>query len=573
MVHVIRACGVRRLASLAVLCASATATQAQSTADIERDAAQQRRASEREAAQAQRLQPSADVHLKGPAARPDRPLPADEKPCFPIRSVTIEGWPFRTLPALARALSGPNGDDAPEGRCLGAQGVDVLLQRVQNELVAEGYITTRVLAQPQNLSDGALVLSVIPGRIRGLVIEGGEAASPGLRAALPAAPGDLLNLRDIEQALENLKRVPTVDADIEIRPGAQPGESDLVVKLQRARPLRLQASLDDSGSKSTGRYQAGVTFSFDNPLGLNDLFYVGFTGGFLDKGQQGTEGQTAHYSLPYGYWLLGLSASSNRYHQRVAGLTQDYTYRGDSASTELKLSRLVHRDATRKTTLSAKLFQRQSHNFIDDTEVEVQHRSVGGWEAALSHRAAWGSTSLDLNLAYKRGTGAFHALPSPEQEFGEGTSRFGLVTADATLGGAFSWAGREWRYSSAWRAQFNRTPLTPQDRFAIGGRYTVRGFDGERSLSADHGWTWRNELGSPVLQPGIEAYLGLDVGAVGGPSGSHLAGHSLAGAVLGLRGGLPSRLQFDLTLGRGLHAPAGFATSSLVTTFSLMQSW
>ncbi len=38
-------------------------------------------------------------------------------------------------------------------------------------------------------------------------------------------------------------------------------------------------------------------------------------------------------------------------------------------------------------------------------------------------------------------------------------------------------------------------PLTQQDKLSIGGRYTVRGFDGELSLSGEKGWLWRNELG------------------------------------------------------------------------------
>ena len=41
-----------------------------------------------------------------------------------------------------------------------------------------------------------------------------------------------------------------------------------------------------------------------------------------------------------------------------------------------------------------------------------------------------------------------------------------------------------------------REPVTldAQDRFAIGGRYTVRGYDGEASLSAERGWLLRNDL-------------------------------------------------------------------------------
>jgi len=45
---------------------------------------------------------------------------------------------------------------------------------------------------------------------------------------MPMAQGDLLNIRDIEQGLENLKRVPTADANIELQPGEAMGETDVV---------------------------------------------------------------------------------------------------------------------------------------------------------------------------------------------------------------------------------------------------------------------------------------------------------------------------------------------------------
>lgn len=38
------------------------------------------------------------------------------------------------------------------------------------------------------------------------------------------------------------------------------------------------------------------------------------------------------------------------------------------------------------------------------------------------------------------------------------------------------------------------TPLTSPDMFSIGNRWTVRGFDGERTLTASHGWYIRNDI-------------------------------------------------------------------------------
>ncbi|MCW3236617.1 ShlB/FhaC/HecB family hemolysin secretion/activation protein [Escherichia coli] len=43
-------------------------------------------------------------------------------------------------------------------------------------------------------------------------------------------------------------------------------------------------SLDDSGTRSTGRYLGGITFSLDNPFSLSDLLYVSATHNFPHYG-------------------------------------------------------------------------------------------------------------------------------------------------------------------------------------------------------------------------------------------------------------------------------------------------
>lgn len=539
-------------------------------------AQEQRRAQERERALREQLLPAPDVRLQGKPAPGQGRLPGSELPCFAIQAVNLrgEGDTPRQFDWLLDTMAGPDGDDSPVGRCLGAQGINLVLKRAQDALLARGFVTSRILAEPQDLKSGMLTLTVLPGRIRAIRFAPGGSAHGNAWNALNVAPGAVLNLRDIEQALENFKRVPTAEADIQIEPAELPGQSDLVVSYKQALPFRLSLSADDGGSKSTGKYQGGVTLSVDNPLALNDLLYVsvnGDLGGGLD-GERGTGGSTAHYSVPFGYWLIGATASSSRYRQSVAGLNQTYVYRGTSSNAELKLSRLVYRDAVRKTTVALSAFRRTSNNYIDDTEIEVQQRKVGGWQVALNHREFIGQSTLDTTLAYKRGTGAFHSLPAPEEAFGEGTSRFKLITLEASLNVPFQAVGQKLRYNASARVQGNRSPLTPQDRFAIGGRYTVRGFDGESSLVAERGWLLRNDLGLALGSSGQELYAGLDHGEVSGPSAEFLSGRRLTGAVLGLRGNFKA-MSYDLFVGRPINKPEGFITASTTAGISLNYSF
>jgi len=559
------------VASVVVSLIASTSVFAQSSASDELLRQQER---ERQLRLQQEQVP--DVRLQEPVAPAAILLPQNESPCFQIGRVNLVGEAAERFQFAVQSVV--VGDDTPIGKCLGANGINLVMTRVQNAIVGKGFVTSRVLAAPQDLSSGELTLTVFPGRVRDIRFAPNTDPRGTKWNAIPIRSGDILNLRDIEQGLENFKRVPTASADIKIEAaegeGAQPGQSDLVISYQQSFPFRVSVSVDDSGSKSTGKYQGGLTLSYDNWWTLNDLFYVSVNHdlGGGDHGARGTRGGTVHYSVPFGYWTLSTTATRYRYFQSVAGLNQTYVYSGTSSSNDLRLSRIVYRDAQRKTTMSVRAYLKESDNFIDDTEVETQRRRTAGWELGVAHREFLGANTLDLNLTYRHGTGAFDALTAPEDAFGEGASRPKVWNADVSLSVPFQLAQQNLRYLGALRAQWNETPLVPQDRFAIGGRYSVRGFDGAMILSADRGWTLRNDVGLILGGSGQELYLGLDYGEVGGQSSQYLVGTKLAGTVLGLRGGILGG-SYDIFVGQPIKKPDGFRTANTTAGFSLNWSY
>lgn len=544
---------------------------------IDRAAQEQLLQQEREHQLREQQQISPDVRLPTPAF-PSESLvyPDHEAPCFTIDRITLTGESAVKFQFALSAVT--RSEDPAIGRCLGAQGINVTMSRVQNAMIARGFVTSRVLAAPQDLNSGLLQLTVIPGKVSEVRFAEGVTARATKWNAVPIQPGDILNLRDIEQGLENLKRVPTAGVDIQIEPAdgpdALPGESDVVIQYQQRFPFRLTVSADDAGFDSTGKYQAGVTLSGDNLLMLNDLFYVNYNHdlGGGESGKRGSDGQSIHYSLPVGYWLFGFTSSNYDYHQAVSGINQSYLYSGRSENSDIKASRLIYRNAINKTYLSLRGFLRKSSNYIDDTEIEVQRRRTAGWEIGFNQIWYLGRSLLDYSLAYKRGTGALNALKAPEENFDEGTSRMQILTAELGFGLPFTiqspWGEQSLHYSTQIRGQYNFTPLSPQDRFSIGNRYTVRGFDGKLSLSGDNGWFVRNELSTLISNTGQAVYWGIDYGEVGGQSSDLLLGKQLAGTVLGLRGGYKG-FSYDLFVGKALKKPKGFETAKTTAGFNV----
>lgn len=70
---------------------------------------------------------------------------------------------------------------------------------------------------------------MIPGRISEIVIVDNDIN----KWVLPFSEGDILNIRDVEQGLENIQRTPEVDVKINIVPGTKNGTSKLVINTQR----------------------------------------------------------------------------------------------------------------------------------------------------------------------------------------------------------------------------------------------------------------------------------------------------------------------------------------------------
>jgi len=512
--------------------------------------------------------PTPDVRLSPPASSFGRITFEKETPCFRIDKVELSGQQAlpHWLPLQRLARQG-------EGHCLGGKGINQLMSVLQNRLIDHGYVTSRVLAPNQDLTRGTLSLVILPGYVRDVKRSADSNRWLTLYTAFPAHAGNLLDLRDIEQGLENLQRLPTVQASMEVAPGEQPGESDIVVQWQQRKMWRLGASLDDSGSIATGRYQGGATLSVDNPFSLSDLFYISGTRSLKTGSDKGSKNITAHYSVPFGYWMLGATTSDYDYHQTVAGLNQDYLYSGKRKNLSVQLSRVLHRSGTQKTSVSWDVLTSESRNYVEDTEVEVQHRKTSAWRLGLSHRHYIGQSTLDAGISYQRGTRWFGAIPAPEEYSGDVPGKSKIVTLNAGLDIPFELAGESFRYNVQYQRQMSSRPLTPQDEFSIGGRWTVRGFDGERNLSASRGWYVRNDLAWRTPLPQQEFYLGADYGEVGGTSSAGLLiGKHLAGGVAGLRGNI-FNTGYDFFAGVPFSRPDGFKTSSYTLGFSLNWSY
>ncbi len=567
--------------ALIVLVSLSSLSNAQ-TVDLNAESERQLRLQEqRQQLREEQLRTTPDVRLDLPQAPSLDVIPLDESPCFVINDITLteaDGSkpPLPFLKALKQILNTRLKPKAPRGllgHCYGAQGINVIMSRLQNNIIKRGYVTTRIVAGPQELKTGVLKLTVISGRIGQIHLRSPEGSRPPLKALLPFRAGELLNLRHIEQALEDLKRLPSASVDIKIIPseveGAIAGQSDLVVLWEQGRPWRVNVSIDNSGSEATGVYQGTTSFALDNALRLNDTFNfsVGSDIGGARPGNGGTRSFSLNYSFPVGLWRVSINANRFDFFQTVEGVFEDFRFTGTSRGFGGGLSRLVYRDSVRKIDAGIDFWTRRSNNFIEDAEILSQRRRTGGYELRTTYREFIGRSTLSGSVSYRRGTGLNDAIDAPEELSGTGDARAAIIRANLSWTTPFQVANQSLRYSTQFRGQWNRDPLTSQDRFSLGSNITIRGTDGENTLSGERGWLIRNDVELQTPYPNQWLYVGLDYGYINSNT-EDLPRDWLAGSAIGVKG-FYRKVSYDVSLVAPINAPEGFDIDRPAIFFSL----
>nr|WP_277405187.1 ShlB/FhaC/HecB family hemolysin secretion/activation protein [Achromobacter xylosoxidans] len=530
----------------------------------------QRRQEQELDAQRARAAERPDV-LSAPAApaAPDGVLVLPtESPCFTVAKVA---WDGPAPPATVRRAS-----EGVLGQCVGGQGLQALQAHLMARLIDRGLITARVLVPEQSLAGGTLTLRYVPGRISGVKSDG----APGWwRTALPTWPGGEVNQRDLDQALENIRRLGgQADASIDVAPGPELGDSDIIIKPGTGKRWHAYVGGDNAGMESTGKNQVNAGLTLDSPLFLYDQLSVSWNSNAdLRNNDAGSRAASINYSIPFGYWTLFAGASKSRYRQTVAGFEEPIVYGGTSKQIEAGVSVVPYRGASYKGTAMLKFLRKRASSTLNDIDIEVQRRDVVGYEFSYGHRQYIDQMVLDLGGGVRGTLPQFSDQPGYVYGDPDWNGRSTILTANAGLYLPFKVAGQQLAYQANWQIQHAKTPIVPADYFTIGNRYAVRGFDGQMTLAAEDGWTLRNDLSLNLGNLGQQLYTGLDAGRVGGPSAEYLASRTLVGAVAGLRGriAIPGaanavNASYDLSAGWPLKKPDNLKTQSTVFAATLM---
>ncbi|MFE8149891.1 ShlB/FhaC/HecB family hemolysin secretion/activation protein [Brenneria goodwinii] len=437
-------------------------------------------------------------------------------------------------------------------QCINVNKINQLIHDVSNWYIERGYITSRAFIAEQDLSDGILTIDILEGRLEYIKIN--NESTRVLKQVFPGLEGEILNLRDIEQGMEQLNRMPTQQVSIEILPGSRPGYSIVNLTRKKQLPLTGNISFDNSGQKSTGQQQLNGALWADDILGIADQWFI--SGGHSSEFSDGNHADNLQtgVSLPYGYWTLNYDYSQNRY--RNDFLNRDFLWHstGDSQTHRLSVSRVVFRNGEMKTSLSAGMTHRIGHNYLNDVLLQSSSRKLSTAIVGVNHsQKLWGGLAT-FNPAYSRGTRWFGAESDVGKDSDAPRAEFNKLTLAASYYRPIS---ENISYLTNFYGQYSAQALYGSEQVTLGGESSVRGFK-EQYLSGDRGGYWRNEINwRPSVLP-LLGELTLTAALDGGHLFSHQGDSESAGTLWGaaVGAGVANRyLSQQITVGWPLDYP------------------
>lgn len=459
--------------------------------------------------------------LPGKEAKPQAPAtPADSR-CFPIRDITLKG--ADSLPAADRQrLLKPY-----VGQCLGVSQLNELLKVITDYYIDKGRVTSRAYLPQQDLSSGHLQVLVVEGKLEGLKgAQGSSVTDCELAMAFPGKVGAALNLREVEQLVDQLSRLPSKQAQMELTPGTQVGGSDVVVKNTPQKPWRASLSRNNDGQKSTGEQQWGAGLEWDSPLGLADQLVLRGGHDAVSDHQKTSKNSMLYYNVPWGWWNFSYTYSESDY--RTLADLNGYKLKqyGDSQNHQLRAERVIHRDDVSKTSVNVGLAHLRTNNYLLDARLGPSSNRLSELQVGINHGRRIGSGFVNFDLGMQNGIGAFDAQSNNQERDREGnltsTPNYRKYTATVSYLQPFTLWGESFSFSSLATGQRSEDVLFSPQRISLGGSASVRGFK-DQQLSGESGGYWRNDVrwARPVtldwLRPAFAEYgasVGYDQGVI-----------------------------------------------------------
>ena len=195
------------------------------------------------------------------------------------------------------------------GREITGTALSNLLAGLSNYARAHGYPTAAAFIPEQTVTDGRLLVRMMPGRLGKITLKNesrlDDDVAKGILARLKEK--EIIRTKDLESVLYLLDELSGVHAAGMLSAGSGVGETDLLVKITNSKPVTGIVYAENYGSESTGRYRYGLSTSLENVGNVGGKLTVG---GMISNGEQ--HAYSIGYEMPVGHSATKLGVGYSR---------------------------------------------------------------------------------------------------------------------------------------------------------------------------------------------------------------------------------------------------------------------
>lgn len=386
------------------------------------------------------------------------------------------------------------------GKCMTLDWIEKFSKEVTNYLIEKGYATSRAEVPHQNLlEDDRLHIDIIESYLENIQINQNNLFDKMQSLTAFGFIGDkeVLDLHEIDRGVDQMNRLPSNKAVVKITPGTAENKSIIVIENHPKNTLRLNGSLDNIGSRITGKRRDTLSLAKDNLLQLNDSLVISRTANDIDPDYE-TKRNTStsgNFSLPLGRHILSLGVSRSSY-LFLTGSSGKIRAQGKTLNKTVSFESILVRNKKFKISSNFAISSRHNQNFINDVKTQSSSRKASILTAGVSSKFFLDNASLFLKPAYSKGVNILNArkdaanLPSNTAH-----ADFDIFKFYANYGEKFFLPifQSEASYNMIFDSQISKQKLYGIDQFSSGGYYSIRGFRSS-SISADSGYNIRNEV-------------------------------------------------------------------------------
>lgn len=426
----------------------------------------------------------------------------------------------------------------------------------------DGYILSRALVPPQEISDGTVRLRIIEGYVDRVIIEGEPLPDAQLRAKADRITASRPLRNDVlERNLLLLNELPGLSVDSLLRPSPDvPGAAELVLVPSLER-ISSDVGFSNRGNRFTGPLELSAGVRANNLLGRFDRTQLR---GFVNPASPAQlHVLAAEHGQPLGTDGTELTFFGSAVWTEPGSLDDGDEVDGTSQSASLAISHPLVLTRQQRFEVRAELGLLNSNTDVTNPDIQIPDDSAKDRIRTLRLGGAWdfadrwtGITSVAGTL--NQGLDVLGASSSGDDELSReaGKSDFTAIAVEASrlqsLGGG-------WSFFLAAKGQYAFDSLLVSETFDFGGEAFGRAYDSSE-LTGDHGIAARLELrygqllGRPWLLS-VQPFVSADFGAIWNRDSDEEGVDSSADAAsvaLGLRFDLTQRISGSIEVAQPL---------------------